>query len=101
MSTPQGKVITSFKFADSPPPPHRPRHEQRVVMRESIPRYLSAQLPQGTIMYNANVINVTASNEGTGFPGACLGDWVRFCSFIQGHWGSTVCDAVCPKQEPR
>ena len=61
---PKGMVITSFKMAEAPPPPNRAHHEQRVVMRESIPRHLSAQLPPGTIIYNANVTDVTADNKG-------------------------------------
>ena len=61
---PNGDVSQEFKFSECTPPPHRSTHEVRVVMREAIPRHLAKQLPPGTIHYNANVIDVSASSTG-------------------------------------
>jgi hypothetical protein len=61
----QGKLITEFSIKDCAPPAYRPEHELRVVMREAIPRHLSAQLPPGTVHYNSNVVDVTADAQGS------------------------------------
>ena len=64
-TTPTDGLITEFKLKDCAPPPYRPEHEMRVVMREAIPRHLTAQLPPGTVHYDANVVDVVADAAGT------------------------------------
>ncbi|KAK9908124.1 hypothetical protein WJX75_002954 [Coccomyxa subellipsoidea] len=63
---PSGGVLTNIEFKDCPPPPHRPDHELRVVMREAIPRLLTKQLPPGAVHYDAGVTDVTATPSGKG-----------------------------------
>ena len=57
-------MLAEFDFKECAPPPHRSTHEVRVVMREAIPRYLTQQLPPGTIHYDANVTDVAATSTG-------------------------------------
>lgn len=60
----RGEAIFSFKITDCTPPAHRSEHEMRVIMREAIPRYLTQQLPPGTVHYGDTVVDATASSKG-------------------------------------
>ncbi len=57
-------MLTKFEIKDCPPPPYRPDHELRVVMREAIPRLLTEQLPPGTVHFDAGVTDVTTTPTG-------------------------------------
>ncbi|EIE21026.1 FAD/NAD(P)-binding domain-containing protein [Coccomyxa subellipsoidea C-169] len=59
-----GGVLTKFEIKDCPPPPYRPDHELRVVMREAIPRLLTEQLPPNTVHFDAGVTDVTTTPTG-------------------------------------
>lgn len=56
--------MKSFEIADCSPPPYRPEHELRVIMREAIPRYLTQQLLPGVVHYGESVVDVTVSPTG-------------------------------------
>lgn len=61
---PQGELIKEISIKDCTPPPGRPSHELRCVLREAFPRALTAQLPPGTVHYGVTVIGASMTSSG-------------------------------------